>query len=186
MHGALETLGIRPAKKVSVDILLSETFNGSLYGMGDEQMARVKALRDILAEYESSHNTPERKVCTPGDAAGHLFDTLRGLGHEEVWLLYLSSANTVIGKEQIYRGSLSETPFNCRDVIARTLSANAAGFILFHNHPSGNPWPSASDVKRTEELRNACRTVGLNLVDHIIISTGSWYSFADECETKAK
>ena len=184
MHRALETLGIRPGQKVSIDILLSETFNGNLYGMGEDQMAKVKALRDILAEYESSHKTPGRTIKNSRDAAEHLFDTLKGLGHEEVWVMYLNSGNAVIGKEQMYKGSLSESTFSCRDVIARTLSANAAGLILFHNHPSGNPAPSASDVKRTEELQNACKTVGLNLVDHIIISTHSWYSFADESETK--
>lgn len=185
MHRALETLGIRPGQKVSIDILLSETFNGNLYGMGEDQMVKVKALRDILAEYEASHKTPGRKVNNSRDAASHLFDTLKGLGHEEVWVLYLNSGNAVIGKEQIYKGSLSESTFCCRDIIAKTLSANAAGMILYHNHPSGNPVPSASDVKRTEELRNACRTVGLNLVDHIIISSHSWFSFADECETRA-
>ena len=119
MHRALETLGIRPGQKVSIDILLSETFNGNLYGMGEDQMVKVKALRDILADYEASHKTPGRKVNNSRDAASHLFDTLKGLGHEEVWVLYLNSGNAVIGKEQIYKGSLSESTFSCRDVIAR-------------------------------------------------------------------
>ena len=58
MHRALKTLGISPTKELSIDILLSETFNGRLYGMGEDQMAKVKALRDILAEYRTTHRTP--------------------------------------------------------------------------------------------------------------------------------
>ena len=186
MHRALKTLGISPTKELSIDILLSETFNGRLYGMGEDQMAKVKALRDILAEYRTTHRTPSRKVCKSEDAAGHLFDLLKNLGHEEVWALYLNRGNAVIGKEQVFKGALSEATFSCRDIIARALSANAAGLILCHNHPSGYPAPSSSAIKRTEELRNACKAVGLNLVDHIVFSTHSWYSFADECETKAE
>ena len=185
MQRALETLGIRPGHKVSLDVLLGETFNGSLYGMGEDQMERVRALRDIVASYDSSRTRPAKKVTCSRDAAGILFDTLRDLGHEEVWVVFLNAGNGVISSEQIYKGSLSETTFCSRDIIARALSSNASGILLYHNHPSGNPVPSSSDVKSTEQLRNACQTVGLNLVDHIIVSRGSWYSFADERETKA-
>ena len=184
MQNALKKLGIRPAKRLPIGVLLSETFNGSLYGMGEEQMERVKALRDIVTEYEASRRAPVRQITGSGDAALALLPELRDLGHEEVWVLYLNAANAVLGKDQIHKGALSETTFSCRCIVARALSSNAAGIILYHNHPSGNPSPSASDVKRTEELRDACRTIGLNLVDHVIISKSSWYSFADERITK--
>lgn len=184
MHRALETLGIRPGQKVSINILLSETFNGTLYGMGEEQMARVKALRDIVSEYESARRKTVRKVVCSADAVALVGSSFGSLGHEEVWVAFLNGANAVLSVERMFTGSVSETTFGCREIVARALSSNATGIIIYHNHPSGNPSPSASDIRRTEELRNACRTVDLNLVDHIIVSARSWYSFADESETQ--
>ena len=61
---------------------------------------------------------------------------------------------------------------------------NASGVIIVHNHPSGNPQPSIEDVRQTETLRSAASTLGISLVDHVIITKGSFYSFAEEKETK--
>ena len=71
-----------------------------------------------------------------------LHDNLTGLDHEEVWCIFLARDNTVIAKEMVSMGTLTQTSIDNRTVIRRALLNNAAGIILLHNHPSGNPQPT--------------------------------------------
>lgn len=184
MQNALKTLGITPNQEVSLDVLLGESFNGRLYGMNDAQMERLSALRDIVASYES-HKEPEAtEITCSSEAASALYPSMRMLDHEEVAVLFLNTANTVIRKETVFRGSTAEVNISSRDILSRALSCNATAVILCHNHPSGNPRPSYSDVKRTEDLKNACDAIGIRLLDHIIIAKGKYYSFSDEKVSK--
>lgn len=183
MQKALETLGIRPTENISLDILLSESFNGRLHGMQDEQIERIHALRDIVTAYNSSRPAPQ-KVCNSIDAARVMYGRLADLGHEEVWIVYLNTANDVISSEKIFSGTQSEVTICSKDILSRALSYGASAIILYHNHPSGNARPSMADIKRTESLKAACDTLEVPLLDHIIISKGSYYSFSDEKQNK--
>lgn len=185
MQKALKRLGIRPAQKISLDVMLGEHFNGRLYGMDEEQMERVRALRDIVSEYGRTHRPAVRKVACPKDAAGIFHPMMRDLAHEEVAVAFMSNVNSVIHVETLYRGSISEVAFSPRDIISRALSVNAKGLIVAHNHPSGDPAPSSADIKQTVALKKACDLMELTLIDHIIVSRDRWFSFSDEKETKA-
>lgn len=185
MQKALKTLGIRPAKEITLDILLSESFNGRLYNMEEEQIERVHALRDILIAYNSSRPVPQ-KVFNSMDAAKVLYGQMADLGHEEVWVSYLSSGNDVITSEKIFSGTKEEVTINPRDILSRALSCGASAIILYHNHPSGNPMPSKADIERTALLKKACDALVVPLLDHIIISKGSYYSFSEETHNKIK
>ena len=105
---------------------------------------------------------------------------LRTLDHEELWVAYLNKDNVVVSFEMVFKGSLDAVSISHRHIIAKALSKNASNLILFHNHPSGSPTPSISDINQTRMLTNACKTMEMQLLDHIIIGSGSYYSFADE------
>ena len=182
---ALETLGIRLKEQVSLNELLSENFNPRLYGLTKSQQEKVSALRDVLTTYTSMREElTGKKVRDAKDAVQVAEQKLRTLDHEELWVAYLNRDNVVISFEMIFKGSLDSVNISHRQIIAKALSKNASNLILFHNHPSGNPTPSISDINQTRMLTNACKTMEMQLLDHIVIGSGSYYSFADECTAK--
>lgn len=125
-------------------------------------------------------NNDDLIVTTSRTAEDILHDDLCSLDHEEAWILYLTSRNSVIGKEMVSRGTVNSTSIDCRTVLRNALLNNAAGIILFHNHPSGNPSPGAADVRFTKKLHDACSLMDIRLLDHIIVSGERFYSFDEE------
>jgi len=105
---------------------------------------------------------------------------LKGLDHEECWILYLNRSNIVIIKEKLTSGGLSSTSIDTNMIMRKALEKRADGLIMTHNHPSGNPHPGQADIKETERLKKASNTFGISLLDHLIIANGCFYSFADE------
>lgn len=105
---------------------------------------------------------------------------LRDLRHEECWVLFLNHANRLIGKEMVSKGGMDSTSVDKRVILRRALDRKASGIILVHNHPSGNPYPSVEDIRQTRELGKALASCDLHLVDHVIVSGHSYYSFSDE------
>lgn len=92
----------------------------------------------------------------------------------------MNRANVVLSYEMLFKGSLDSVNISARDIIAKALSKQATNIIVFHNHPSGSPLPSVSDIEHTRKLTKACKLMEISLLDHIIVSSGSFYSFADE------
>jgi DNA repair protein RadC len=88
---------------------------------------------------------------------------------EVCYVLCLTAPLTLIGYHLVSRGSLSETLMHPREVFKAAVLANAAGIVLVHNHPSGNPTPSRTDLEVTNRLRTAGEVMGIELLDHIII-----------------
>ncbi len=121
-------------------------------------------------------------IHSPADVYRELSSVLRGLQHEECWILYLSRNNRVISREQLSVGGQSETIVEVKSVVRRALDLRASSLILVHNHPSGDPHPGNADIKLTLNLRKALDTFDISLLDHVIVSDGRYYSFADEME----
>ena len=107
-------------------------------------------------------------------------ENLYGLDHEQVWIIFLTTTNTLIAKEMISMGTLNYTAIDNRTILRRVLLNNAAGFILIHNHPSGNPQPSQQDIKMTEKLKKACELMDVKLVDHVIFTDDAFFSFSED------
>ncbi len=105
---------------------------------------------------------------------------LKGLSHEECWVLLLDKRVRVFSRERVGQGSPDEVPMDPRSIVQLALSRGARSLILVHNHPAGNPEPSHADISRTASLARAASAVDLRLLDHIIISDDSFYSFSDE------
>jgi DNA repair protein RadC len=117
-------------------------------------------------------------------AAGYLREDLRNLDHEESWILLLNSANLPLAKKMITVGTIKSTQIDHRRIIKEALLTNATAIILFHNHPSGTPDQSVADINETNKLRKACDIFDISLLDHIILTDESYYSFADETQNK--
>ena len=101
------------------------------------------------------------------------------LAHEEFWILYLNNSNKVVAKHQISKGGFTGTLVDVRIVCKLALEENAVAMILAHNHPSGKLHPSQPDKKLTDKLKQAAETLDINVLDHLIVTQQSYYSFAD-------
>ncbi len=99
---------------------------------------------------------------------------------EQFKVILLNRANKVLGIVEISTGGVSGTVADPKVILGAALKAAASGFIMAHNHPSGNLTPSQTDIDLTRKLKEGGRFLEIQLLDHIIVTTESYYSFADE------
>ena len=186
---SLERLGLKLKEPIALNELLSESFNPRLHGLTKAQEEKINALRDVVARYMSVHEDAVGKIISGSKEAVEVASSrLRTLQHEELWVAYLNKSNLVISFDMLFKGSLDSVVISHRDIIAQALSKGASNIIIYHNHPSGNPTPGLSDIEQTRQLSKACKLMQIQLLDHIIISSGSFYSFTDEqtCKFNSK
>ena len=115
-------------------------------------------------------------VRTPTDAAEPLIDAMGALEREELRVLLLDTKNVVTGERTVYRGNLAGSSVRVGEVYRDAVRACAAAVVVVHNHPSGDPTPSAEDLRITAELADAGRLLDIELLDHLIVGRGRWTS----------
>ncbi len=148
-------------------------------GLGPVQAATVLAALELgrrLARAE----LPEREpLGHPAAAASYLALRFAGRDQEVFGALYLDTRNRLIAERELFRGTLNRAAVEPRQVLKEGLLRGAAGMLVFHNHPSGDPTPSAEDLAFTRRLGEAGEVVGIRLVDHLILGgVGRWISLA--------
>jgi len=121
---------------------------------------------------------PDRDpMSDPGAVARYLALQFANPGQEIMGALFLDTRNRLIGEQEIYRGTLNRAAVEPRAVLKEGLLRDAAGFVLFHTHPSGDPSPSAEDLAFTRRIAQSGELLGLRLVDHLIVGSGdAWIS----------
>lgn len=143
-------------------------------GVGSANAARLLAALE-LGRRASEERLPTRpKIRGPGDVYELLAPRLRDLTHEEFHALLLNAQNRVICDLTITRGILDASLIHPREVFRPAILENAAAVILVHNHPSGDPTPSAEDRAVTRQMTEAGRSIGIRVLDHIVIADGGW------------
>jgi len=118
-------------------------------------------------------------IITPKDVVAQLTD-LRHNKKEHFIALYLNARNQLAHKETISIGTLNANLVHPREVFEPALKHSAAGIMVAHNHPSGDPKPSEDDLEITKRLTEAGKMMGVELLDHVIIATNNHFSFKDE------
>ena len=104
---------------------------------------------------------------------------LERLEYEEFWVLYLSRSNRIIYEECMSKGGVSGTITDIRLILKRALELLASGIIIVHNHPSGNLRPSPDDDRITTKTKEAAKLLDINVLDHLIITPTSYFSYND-------
>lgn len=99
---------------------------------------------------------------------------------EVVVAFYLDTRNKIISREIISIGTLNQTIIHPREVFRTAIARNANGLIISHNHPSGSANPSNEDIKITKELKEAGDLLHIKLLDHVIVTKDTFYSFSNE------
>ena len=116
-------------------------------------------------------------INTDSDVERLMRPLMGSMQHEECWAIYLTSSNRIIEHQRISQGGVQATVVDHRLIIKRALELLATQIILVHNHPSGLAEPSSADKTLTQKVQDAAQLFDIRLLDHIIISRESSYSF---------
>lgn len=146
-------------------------------GTGPHAATLISLIRPLAIRFLMAAPTPKTFLRSTGDAAAYFQARLKGLPEEEVHVAFVNAKNAVTATECLQRGIVDQSVVYVRKVIERTLAHKASGFILAHNHPSGDSAPSPQDREITQALKAAAATVGVRFLDHLIIGDGAPFSF---------
>lgn len=149
-------------------------------GIGKAKATEIAAVMELVRRKQSSKQPKKPKIKCSGDAYSYIQPYFNDLNHEEFYAIYLSRSNQVLRAVQISKGGISGTVADGKLIFNYGLESNASGIILAHNHPSGNPSPSSSDIHLTESLKKFGAFIDVQILDHLIVTGNSYFSFADE------
>ena len=164
----------------------------SLFTMSREKICRIPGIkrekavvllaamelgRRFVSEEASGHRRP---LVGPRMVYDEMLPRLKAVDHEECWLVLLNASHCRIGRERISVGGLNSTVLDVRKVVKLALDRNCPAVVLVHNHPGASPRPSHADIRRTQDLSKALKAFDIDLLDHVIVSDGSFFSFADD------
>jgi len=146
-------------------------------GVGEAVITDLKII-EAAAHRMARARVMQRPVISSWDAIlDYCHTTMAHRETEQFRVLYLDRKNTLIADEEQARGTVDHVPVYPREVAKRALELNASALILVHNHPSGDPTPSDSDIDMTNQIQAACGALGLTLHDHLIIGKSRELSF---------
>jgi len=149
-------------------------------GIGEAKAITIASALELGRRRRDCEATQKPIISSSKDAYELLASSLSDLPHEEFWIMLLNRAHKVIGKFVVSSGGLTGTVADQRIIFKKALDESACGIILAHNHPSGNLKPSQADIQLTKRLVEGGRILDIPVMDHIIITDTSYYSFADE------
>lgn len=149
-------------------------------GIGDAKAITLCAAIELGRRRQIVSGKDRVKITSSVAAYDLLKVELADLLHEEFYVLYLNRGNFVIEKKQLSIGGMAGTVADGKIIYKTALELNACGMILAHNHPSGNKQPSEQDKRLTKQLKDFGKLVEIEVLDHLIITSETYYSFADE------
>jgi len=149
-------------------------------GVGETVIVELKVV-EAAAQRLARAKVLNRHVISSWDALiDYCHTTMAHRETEQFRVLFLDRKNVLIADEEQGKGTVDHVPVYPREVAKRALELNASALILVHNHPSGDPTPSRSDIDMTNQMENACGALGLTLHDHLIVGKSRELSFKSE------
>ncbi|MDT8369408.1 MAG: DNA repair protein RadC [Longimicrobiales bacterium] len=152
----------------------------SIEGVGPATAARVAAALELGRRVATEEVAPGDRIRGPRDVWARMGPPLRHLAQEEFHALLLNAQHVVLREVLVTRGILDASLIHPREVFRSAVEVGAAAVILVHNHPSGDPTPSAEDRAVTRQLVAAGRALGIPVLDHVVVGDGRWRAFSDE------
>ena len=138
--------------------------------------ARLVAALELGRRVAAAWPAAAWRIRAPADLAERLLPTMGHLEREELRSVLLNTKNTVTGMVTVYVGNLAGSSVRVGEVFREAVRVQAAAMVVVHNHPSGDPSPSAEDLRITRELAEAGRLLDIELLDHLVIGHGRWVS----------
>lgn len=149
-------------------------------GVGRIKAIELRAAIEFGYRIQQSTQLKLGKVSSSYQIAQNLMNELQDFQQEHLVCLYLNTKNEVIKQETVFKGSLNQSVAHPREVFRSAVKYSAARLILAHNHPSGNPTPSESDISFTRRMQKCGKMMGIEVLDHIIIGQQVYISMREE------
>lgn len=148
-------------------------------GIGRAQAASICAAIALGRRADALRLAPGEPITEAGQVYRHFHDRLAHLKQERFYVLLLDGKGRLMRDLRVSEGTLTASLVHPREVFRYALREAAASLILVHNHPSGDPTPSAEDEALTRRLRAAGELLGLKVLDHVVVGRGRWLSFVE-------
>jgi len=149
-------------------------------GIGPAKAAQLLALVEIAKRFGEEEFAPGTPFKASYDVYAHFRERLADERHEHFYAVLLDNKHRKLKDIHISQGSLTASIVHPRDVYLPVIRESAAAVIFVHNHPSGDPTPSAEDLEITRRLRQVGELVGVRVLDHLVIGRGRYVSFVDD------
>jgi DNA repair protein RadC len=146
-------------------------------GIGDAKAVTIAAAFELSKRIKVSPFHKRKIIRSPEEIADYYIPKFLDVQKELFYILLLNSANQIFREHVVSEGLLNSSLVHPREVFKKAISESANSIILMHNHPSGNPNPSQSDLQITKQLKEAGKIIGINVLDHLIIAGDKYYSF---------
>lgn len=152
----------------------------ALPGVGMVKAIQIEAVYEIAKRYFREGPEVTTTIRSSKDIFSYMRTDIGNLPHEEIWVILLKRNNQIIGKKRITIGSATHSVFDVKSIMRQALLEKAEALILCHNHPSGTLAPSLPDMEITQKTKDACKSLDINFLDHVIIASHGYYSFLDK------
>lgn len=149
-------------------------------GIGEAKAITIVSALELGRRKKATESAEKPRIRSSNDAYEVLRPYLSDLSHEEFWIILLNRANEVIKCEKVSSGGVSGTVADPKIIFKYALENLASAIILSHNHPSGNLSPSQADKDLTKKLKAAGNNLDIPVLDHLIFTDKTYFSFADE------
>jgi DNA repair protein RadC len=150
------------------------------HGIGEAKACQIKAAIELGRRLAVEAQQERPLVQSPQDAANLVMYEMGALQQEELWVMLLDTRNKVISIEKIYKGSLNSSMVRVAELFKAAIARSAAGLIVLHNHPSGDPAPSPEDVALTRNIIQSGKLLDIDILDHLVIGLGKYVSLKDK------
>jgi DNA repair protein RadC len=147
--------------------------------IGHVRAARLKAAFELTRRLVIAGFEERFQIRAPSDAAQLMLVEMSHLDQEHLRVICLDTKNRVQKIQTLYVGSLNSSLLRVGEVFKEAIRLNSAAIILVHNHPSGDPTPSADDIQVTRDVTAASKLLDIDLLDHLIIGHGQWVSLRE-------
>lgn len=148
-------------------------------GVGEAKAAEIKAALELGRRLAAAVPDERPVITSSADVANLLMAEMAALEQESLRVILLNTRHAVVATTEVVRGSVNAAQVRVAELLREAVRQNAPALIAVHNHPSGDPTPSADDVAITRELVDAGRLLGIDVLDHIIIGHGRYISLRD-------
>ena len=192
-------VGVEGKSAVALGQELLHTFSGlkglhaanfdeicNVNGMGPAKTAQIKAAIELGYRLQQESEQERPRLSHPQSVVDLMQHKLGEISQEELWVLALTTRNTLIRMQLLYRGTVDHSSARIAEILEVPIRTHAASIILVHNHPSGESSPSLADERFTKALLEAGKLMDINILDHIIISGKEYCSIRRQGKVEFK
>lgn len=182
---SLKTLGRMSLEEMTAEIDVTDAAGKRkkqkrFKGLGEAKAISIIAACELGKRRMKEEVFNNKTIGASVDLYNYFRPMMQDLPHEECYALMMNQSCKVLGHMLVGRGGWTETSVDIRLIMREALLCRATVIALCHNHPSGSLRPSTDDDRLTSRLQGACQTMGIRLLDHIIVTDGGFYSYCEE------